>query len=218
MLIKDLISKELGPCYLHNSVEYFLKTIYEYKLTHIPVFDGLSFVGNISEEYLNELPLEEKLTYVKPYLSYFSITEYSSVFEAIKKFYTHDCNIIPVLDKNEKYIGYILIEDVIAIISKMPWIAEPTAMIIVSIPEKRFSMSEVTKIIESNNGKIFSSFISRFVNETIEITVKFSVQNLTSVSETFERFGYQIIHKFFQDEKKQLIDNRYEQLMKYLEI
>lgn len=218
MLITDLVSKEFSPCYLHSSVEDSLKTIDEYKLTHLPVFEGLSFVGNISEEYLNELPLEEKLTHVKPYLSYFSLAEHSSIFEAINKFYNHDCNIIPVLDENEKYIGYILIEDVIAILSKMPWIAEPTAMMIVSIPAKNFSMSEVTKIVESNNGKIFGSFISRFINETIEITVKFSAENLTSVGETFERFGYQIIHKFFQDEKKELIDNRYEQLMKYLEI
>ena len=41
--------------------------------------------------------------------------------------------------------------------------------------------------------------------------------NLSSIDETFDRFGYHVVHKFYNDEKEELIKDRYQYFQKYLE-
>lgn len=218
MLITDLISKEIKPVSTTTTVEKALHLIDGYQLSHIPLFEGLTFLGNISEAHLNEAPLNELLIESKSYIDYFFLTEISSVFDAINEFYTHDTNVIPVLNQNKDFMGVLLVEDVIAMLSKLPLLSEPSAMLTVKIPTKQYSMSEVAKIVESNNGRIFGSFISGFEEDLTEVTIKFNAESLTSVVETFERFGYLVKLKFFNDEKQTLMHDRFDQLMKYLDV
>lgn len=218
MLITDIISRDFSPVSISGTVEKALKTVDGYRLSHLPVYEGLTFLGNLTEAHLNERPLDEKLTESRPYLDYFFLTENSSIFDAVNEFYTHDANVIPVLDNAEKYVGIVVIEDVMAMLSKLPLLSEPSAMVTVKIPTKQYAMSEVTKIIESNNGRIFGSFISGFEDDMTEITVKFNAENLSSVVETFERFGYLVKHKFFDDDRQDLFNDRFDQLMKFLDV
>lgn len=218
MLITDLISKEIIPVSTNTTVEKALQMLDGFHLTHIPLFEGLTFLGNISEAHLNESPLQDVLTNAKPYVDYFFLTETSSIFDAINEFYTHDTNVIPVLNNQKEYLGVLLVEDVMGKLSKLPLLSEPSAMLTVKIPTKQFSMSEVAKIVESNNGRIFGSFISGFEDDLTEITIKFNAESLSSVVETFERFGYLVKLKFFNDEKQDMMHDRYDQLMKYLDV
>ncbi|MDO5655146.1 MAG: CBS domain-containing protein [Flavobacteriaceae bacterium] len=218
MLITDIISRDFVPANMKSTVEKALQTIDGYRLSHIPVFEGLSFIGNLTEVHLNSRPMEEKLIESRPFLDYFFLTENSSIFDAVNGFYTHDANVIPVLDNSEKYLGIVVIEDVMSRLSSLPLLSEPAAMVTVKIPVKQYSMSEVTKIVESNNARIFGVFISDFQEDMVEITVKFNAESLTSVIETFERFGYLIKHKFFDDDRQDLFNERFNQLMKFLDV
>lgn len=218
MLITDLITKEFAPVTTQATVADALKLTDGYRLSHIPLFEGLTFLGNISEAHLNECSLDEKLEVSKPFVDYFFLTEESNIFDSVKEFYTRDCSMIPILTKDEKYVGYIMIDDVIALLAKLPLLSEPSAMLTVSIPTKKYSMSEVTKIVESNNGRIFGAFISGFTGEMTDVTIKFNAESLSSVVETFDRFEYQIKHQFFNDDRQDLVHDRYNQLMKFLDI
>lgn len=217
MLITDLITKEFVPVTTQSTVQDALQLVDGYRLSHIPLFEGLTFLGNIPEAHLNERPLDEKLSQSKSFVDYYFLTENSNIFDAVNEFYTYDCNMIPVLHE-EKYVGYIMIDDVMAVLSKLPLLSEPAAMLTVKIPTKQYSMSEVTKIVESNNGRIFGSFISGFDDNMTEITIKFNAESLSSVVETFDRFGYTIKHQFFNDDRQDLVNERYDQLMKYLDV
>lgn len=218
MLISDLISREIKPVSTQTTVEKALQMLDGFRLTHIPLFEGLTFLGNISEAHLNEAKLDETLKDSKGFVDYYFLTENSSVFDAINAFYTHDTNVIPVLDNAEEYMGVLLIEDVMGMMSKLPLLSEPSAMLTVKIPTKQYALSEVAKIVESNNGRIFGAFISGFEGDMTEITIKFNAESLSSVVETFERFGYLVKLKFFNDEKQDMIHERYDQLMKYLDV
>ena len=47
--------------------------------------------------------------------------------------------------------------------------------------------------------------------------MKINHDNLSSIDETFDRFGYHVVHKFYNDEKEELIKDRYQYFQKYLE-
>ena len=63
-------------------------------------------------------------------------------------------------------------------------------------------MTEITKIVESNNSKFYGAFISHVNDDVIQVTMKINHDNLSSIDETFDRFGYHVVHKFYNDEKK----------------
>ena len=111
-----------------------------------------------------------------------------------------------------------MMDDVISALSTMPFIAEPGATMMVEIAQKQFSISEVSKIVESNNARVVGLFVTAYQEDRVQITVKLISDNLASVSETFERFGYSVVHKFFNDEKEDMLRDRFDQLMKYLDI
>ncbi len=218
MLVSELASSTFTPPKTTSTVQDALKIIDGYKLTHVPVFNGLTFVGNLSDEDLENMDLNEPLSNAKDFYEYFFVTENSTVFDAVNLFYANSTNMIPVLDNDEKYMGAVLMEDTIALLSRLPLISEPSALLTVSIPVKQYSLAEVAKIVESNNGRLFGAFISNYTEDQVEITLRFNAESLTSVTETFERFGYKITYRYFNDEKQNLYNDRYNQLMKYLDM
>jgi hypothetical protein len=47
--------------------------------------------------------------------------------------------------------------------------------------------------------------------------LKISSENLSSIDETFERYGYKVVEKYYNDEKEELLKDRFVFFQKYLE-
>lgn len=218
MLIQNLITAEFVPLTLQSSVQDALDIINGFKISHLPIFEGLTFIGNISEIYLNERPMDEQLSNSRMNTEKFYLNQNNTIFDAVRIFYRNETNIIPVLDEQDKYLGYITADEVMGELSRMPFLSELSAMITVKIPTKQFAMSEIAKIVESNNGRILGCFVSGFSEDMTEVTIRFNAESLSSVVATFERFGYHIKFQFFNDEKVDLLQDRYKQLMKFIDV
>lgn len=218
MIVNNYISKDFVPPNVNQATSLALGLLDDFNLTHIPVFEGLNFIGNVSKETLEENAADEKLAEIREFNEYFYITENASLFDAIEKFHNHATNILPVINEEKHYLGFLMMDDVISALSTMPFIVEPGSIMTVEISQKQFSISEVSKIVESNNGRIIGLFVTAYVDDRVQITIKLIADNLASVSETFERFGYSVILKFFSDEKEDMLRDRFDQLMKYLDI
>jgi CBS domain-containing protein len=218
MLVNDYISKDFIPPKLNQTVQHGLELIQEFGLTHVPVFEGLNFIGNISRENLEKPDPNLKLIEIKDFTEFFYITENSSLLDAVQKFHNFGTNILPVINEEKQYLGLLMMDDVISGLSTMPFILEPGAILVIEVPQKQFSISEIAKIAESNNARIIGLFVTGYSDDKVQIALKLISENLASVGETFERFGYTVVFKFFNDEKEDLYKDRFEQLMKYLDI
>jgi len=144
--------------------------------------------------------------------------EDSSLLDSIKLFHTFNANVIPVISKEEKYLGYISCDDIFNEFSKYPLFSENGAILTIQTNGLHYSMTEITQIVESNNAKIYGTFISAIKEDSIEITLKISNENLSSIDETFERYGYNVINKHYDDEKEELLKDRFGFFQKFLEI
>ena len=216
MYITTYLSNDVKPGKLSYSTERLLQMVQEMKLTHLPIFDGLAFVGNIAEEDLVELTFSDGEDNLTDFTENFYITEDQTIFDAIQLMYTNHSNILPVLSKEHKYIGLVTEQSLIEAMAKFPFISEVAVSMVVSIASKDLSMSVITNIIESNNGKVFGLMMIDEVDDQVNVLVRFSSSNLLSIGETFERYGYQVVQKFYNDEKQELLQNRYAQLLKYM--
>jgi HSP90 family molecular chaperone len=78
-------------------------------------------------------------------------------------------------------------------------------------------MNEISRIIEENNTKILSSYITSVPNaQKIEITLKLNKIDITAIVKDFDRFDYTLIASYNQDENNDDFLERYESLMRFL--
>ena len=80
-------------------------------------------------------------------------------------------------------------------------------------------MAEISRIVESENALILSSFVSSAPDSPqVEVTLKINRENLQAVIATFVRFKYQIKASFNETAYQESLKERYDALMSYLNV
>ncbi|KPH11739.1 acetoin utilization protein [Chryseobacterium sp. ERMR1:04] len=216
MFIKDYISKDF-PCFsLTDSIESARNMLEDFGYSHVFVKKSHHFYGAIAQDFLYEE--EGTLKDLEHQIERFAILEDNNIMDSIRLFYTFNANIVPVINKSEKYLGYIGCEDIFQDLSKYPLFSELGAILTIETPARKYSMTEIANIIESNNSKFYGGFISFMSDEVIHVTIKISNENLGSIDATFDRYDYRIVEKFYSDEKSDLFKDRFGFLQKFIEI
>ena len=79
------------------------------------------------------------------------------------------------------------------------------------------SLTEIANIVESNNTKILSSYVTSTPESTkMELTLKLNTSDIVSIVKDLERFDYLITASYKEDESDVDFLERYEQLMRFL--
>lgn len=216
MYIKDYISKDYPAFNSSDLIEDANNIAKEFGYSHIFVKKKGIYQGAISQQFLEESP-DGILSTLDIHYEKFAILEDGNLLDSINLFHTFNSNVVPVISKSEKYVGYLSCDDIFNEFSKYPLFSENGAIIIVQTSDKHYSFTEICKIVESNNSKLFGCYINSMTEDYTQITLKMNSENLSSVQETFERYGYVIVHKYFDDEKDDLLKDRFGFLEKYLE-
>jgi hypothetical protein len=79
-------------------------------------------------------------------------------------------------------------------------------------------MSQITQIVESNNGKLLGLFISESSIDSVEITLKITLGAMNEIIQTFRRYNYEIISEHQEDNYINNLKERSDYLDKYLNI
>jgi Mg/Co/Ni transporter MgtE len=128
--------------------------------------------------------------------------------------------IVPVLDNNNHYRGVITQHDLVKCFADLTAVKEPGAIIVLEMSIHDYSLSQIAQIVEGNDAKILSMYISSHTSSTrVELILKINRNDLTSIIQTFTRYNYTIQSTFMDhDDMDSLYENRYEMFMKYLNI
>ncbi|PIF43757.1 CBS domain protein [Chryseobacterium sp. 52] len=216
MFIKDYISKDF-PCFsLTDSIESARNMLEDFGYSHIFIKKSHHFYGAIAEDFLYEG--DGTLKDLEHQIERFAILEDNNIMDSIRLFHTFSANVIPVINKNEKYLGYITCEDIFQNFSRYPLFSESGAILTIETPARKYSMTEIANIVESNNSKFYGGFITFMSDEVVHVTIKISNENLSSIDATFDRYDYRIVEKYYSDEKSDLFKDRFGFFQKFIEI
>ena len=92
-------------------------------------------------------------------------------------------------------------------------------VIILEMNKNDYSMSEMAQIVEGNNAKILSSYVSNHKDSNmIKVTLKLNVNELSHVVQTLRRYDYTITAHYDQSQSTDGLQDRYDSLMLYLNI
>lgn len=189
----------------------------DFGYTHAFVVRGGYFVGAVSRACLEDYP-HLRLEELEPHFERFAIREDGNIIDSLKLFHIFNANVVAVLGAGEEYRGYLSCDDVFQEFSRYPIFSENGALLTVQTPLLQYSFTEVAKIVETNGAKLYGCFISAIHEDHVHITLKINGENLSSIDETFERYGYHVVDKYYSDQKEELLKDRYDFFQKYLEI
>ncbi|MDR2205658.1 MAG: CBS domain-containing protein [Flavobacteriaceae bacterium] len=220
MFIKEYITKDYPAFNVSDSVEDAREIVKEFGYSHIFINKNGIFQGTLSRVFLDENSEKKSshfLDELQIHYEKFAITEDANLLDSIRLFHVFNANVIPVINIEEQYLGYLSSDDIFNEFSKYPLFSENGAFLVIQTNNKCYSFTEITNIVESNNAKIYGCYISGISDDAIQISLKISGENLRSIGETFERYGYSVLHKYYDDEKEELVKDRFEFFQKYME-
>lgn len=190
----------------------------ELNFSNFPVVEEGIFIGSLAADDLETFDNDKKVEDYKYTLEHFFARTNMIWLDVLEVFAKNQTNIVPVLDENNKYVGYYEIGDIMKFFHETPFLKEPGGIIIVKKGVLDYSMSQITQIIESNNGKLLGLFVSDSDVDTIEITIKVSLGALNEIIQTFRRYNYEIVSEHHEDNYINNLKERSDYLDKYLNI
>lgn len=219
MNITDYILNEIKPLNLKIKVNDAKKIFNNFPITHFPVIENGKLLGSFAEDDIHTI--ENKGTELVAYnhlLNTFFADEKATILELLKIFADNDSNIIPVLDKEKNYIGYYDLCDVLDVFSTSPFMIEHSETLIIEKYESDYSMSQISQIVESNDGKLLGLYLSQRKDNNVQITLKIVAKDINEIMHTFRRYDYKIISTHENDIYLEDLKNRSDYLQKYLEM
>ncbi|MCD4746126.1 MAG: CBS domain-containing protein, partial [Bacteroidales bacterium] len=188
--------------------------------SHLPIVNNIDFLGLISEADINNLnntkaPLgNHLLSLTHPF-----VTEYQHIFEVIKLIASLKLTLVPVLNDKNHYLGVITLNNLVDYFSKIIAVQNPGGIIVLEINYNDYVLTEIAQIIESNDAKILSLYVTSHPDSTkMELTLKINKIDIHSILQTFNRYNYIIKASYSEGDDFDDLQERYESLMKYLDI
>lgn len=219
MQTSDYISKDVKALSPDDTIAKAQKLFEHLTFTHLPIVEDKIYLGSISEADVQIIDdSDKKINDFKYLYNTFFSYENTNWFELLKEFAANDTTIIPAINDKKKYVGYYELTDILHVFNNTPFLSEAGAILVVSKPIKDYSFSEISQIVESNNGKLLGAFISSIENEIAEITIKLNDQDLNNTIQSFRRYEYTVITGIHEDEYLKSLKERSDYLQKYLNI
>jgi hypothetical protein len=89
----------------------------------------------------------------------------------------------------------------------------------VLVPIKDFSLHEIVRIVEENDVRVLACYTNiDQKNGKVETTVKTNSNDLAAIIAAFERHGFEIKDFFHEQEYTENLKERYDALMRFINI
>lgn len=220
MLTSALINHNIPRLRLNDTVAKAKQLINDFKLTHLPVVNGDKYMGLISEEDLLDIDDDKiNIEMLQDQTALIYIQDDVHFMNAISYCNQYETNIVPILDKNAHFIGVITSTDLLKTIGDFAGANEIGGLIILEIERIHFSISEISRIVESNDCTILHlNTTTNSVTGLLTITLHTNKKEIEAVVATFERYDYRVLHYFGEKKHEDSSAANYRNLMNYLDL
>lgn len=218
MSLKEYILNDVKILSVSEKIGDIQKIFNQLTYTHLPVEHNGVYIGCISENDARCFENEKTLEDYKYALEGFYVRETNYWLDSLEAFAQNNSNILPVLNAENNYLGYVELNEMISLFKETPFLHEPGNILVIQKAFKDYTFGEVSQIVESNNAHLLGAFVSKIAEEMAEITLKISPSGMNEIIQSFRRYGYEIISEHQEDTFNQNLKDRSKYLDKYLNI
>ncbi len=220
MLAIELNSSIIPQLQLQDTVAKALHLINDFNVSHLPVVSEDKFLGLISEEDL--LDADNKKLTVEKFQDNFlmvAVKENEHFLQAVNISNEHQTNVVPVINSQGELSGTISGQSLLKALGNFSGAHEIGGIIVLEMDKNQFSISEISRIVESNEATILHLNTTANVSTgLLVVTLHLNKKELSAVVAAFERYEYSVIHYFGEEKFENEIHENYHHLMNYLDI
>lgn len=219
MLAKELMSDIVPALKTSDTGAQALSWMEVFRISHLPIVNEREFLGLISDKDIYDLNMADEpignhsLSLFSPYVFFDQ-----HIYEVIEVTSRLDLSVVPVLDHSKNYMGLITLNDLVEHFADLSALKHPGAILVLEVNQNDYSLTEISQIVESNDAKILSLYLSSDENTTrMDVTLKINRNDLSDVIRTFERYEYNIKASYLkEDDADSLYEDRFDSFMRYL--
>jgi predicted transcriptional regulator len=216
----ELISDSIPTVSLEETGLKALNLMEVFHVNHLPVVNGAEYFGIISDQDIyNADNFEEQIEQYGINFPQPHVHRNQHIFEVVGIASQCGVTVVPVLDMDHSYMGAISQREVNRKLSDLVAVNEPGGIIVLELCKTDYSLSQIAQIVESNDAKILSFYVSRpsESSKELDVTIKLNKMDLSGVIQTFTRYDYNIKATYMDDSRiNNLYDDRFDQFMRYL--
>ena len=218
MFAKDCIDTSIPYIRLTDTIGYALELMQEYKVENLAVVENTIFIGAISEISLLECDDLLKIDSIHDRFQQHKTLEETHLFDVLKKSTENSTYFLSVVNSENEFIGITTPQKLLNVLMLNSSLGTSGGIIVLELETKDYSLTEISKIVESNNAMILQSMMTTSVNQHLmQVSLKINKNDLKDIQLTFERYRYTVIAVIHQSEYETQLKERFDGLMKYLE-
>ncbi|HMK02604.1 MAG TPA: hypothetical protein VK489_00350, partial [Ferruginibacter sp.] len=130
-----------------------------------------------------------------------------------------DTTVVPVISEEGEFMGVITTNDLLKTLGVFAGTNEIGGIIVLEMERSQFAISEISRIVESNDATILH------LNTTVHaetgmltVTLHVNKKEISAIVATFERYEFDVIYYFGNENFENEIHSNYRHLMNYLDI
>ncbi|MBD3630380.1 CBS domain-containing protein [Cyclobacterium sp.] len=221
MRANDFINNLIPPLKFTDRVRLALSWMEEIRTNILPVVEKGNFKGFITDEIIYEINNPDlSIAEVELLASSCVVQMEKHIYEVLRIASENQVSMVAVLDKDQKYLGVVSEEDAITAFTDTISIQSPGGVLVLSMFMTDYSLYDIARVVESENAKVLSSFISTdpLDDSKIKVTLKIDQMELRHIKATLERFGYKIIDHYEEEGGITSEQDRLGNLLRFLDI
>lgn len=220
MLTIELINNNIPRLQLQDTVSKALQLMNDFRVTHLPVVTEDKYLGLISEEDLLDAEIEKMpIELMQETFIDAAVYENEHFLNAVKCSNQFDTTVVPVINEERELQGVITTNELLKALGNFAGTNEIGGIIVLEMERSQFAISEISRIVESNDATILH------LNTTVHadtgmltVTIHINKKEISAIVATFERYDFDVIYYFGNENFENEIHSNYRHLMNYLDI
>jgi CBS domain-containing protein len=220
MLTIELINNNIPRLQLQDTVWKALQLMKDFRVTHLPVVADEKYLGLVSEEDLLDNEIEKMpIELMQENFIDASVHENEHFLNAVKFSNQYDTTVVPVINEEKELEGVITTNELLKALGRFSGTEEIGGILVLEMERSQFSISEISRIVESNDATILH------LNTTMHpetgmftVTLHINKKEIATIVSTFERYDFDVIYYFGNEQFENEIHSNYRHLMNYLDI
>lgn len=222
MLVQKIINNEFTPLRPDDTASKALAKMDAWHTTCLPVVASTTtkLIGQIKLNQLVDLAdesIEISALALEPPVSVYL---HQHIFEVARQMLMHEIRMIPVIDSNHTYLGIAEKKKVLEVLFDLLNVTVSGSVITVEMNRNDYSLSELVRLIESENAKILGVAVEApgESNDSFQVSFKLNIKDTSGISQSLSRHGY-IVRSENQSELLQFdLTDKADELMRYLDV
>jgi acetoin utilization protein AcuB len=217
MNVEQLISPAIPTLMPDDTGNEALALMEENNVTQLPVVSDDNYISLIQESDLLDWTKPDLALSTADFLNFKpAILATNHPFEALRLMHQMNLSVLPVIDREHKYIGSLTTEALLKYIAENSGIETPGGIIVLEVLPRDYTLVEIARICENEDVIIMNTQVHTNDQGKLEITLKLNRAAVDAVVSSFERHNYVVKEVYGENNNHDDITGKYNLLMNYI--